>query len=119
MQKSAIDRALDSLRSLNGAGASSAETPAASTPAKRKGGMTPAGKKRLVAALKKRWAAKKAEAVVVEAPAPPVPSPKRRLTPEGRRRLAAAMKKRWVEAKAAGTTLVKVTKKAGRKAKAA
>ena len=58
-QRTAIDKALSALRDVEGT-----ETPAPistlSSPAKRKGGMTPAGKKRLIAALKKRWAAKKA-----------------------------------------------------------
>ena len=60
-QKAAIDRALNALREVDGA---EPAKPAAKRgrPAKKKGGMTPEGKQRLVAALKKRWAAKHAAA---------------------------------------------------------
>jgi hypothetical protein len=67
-QRAVIEGALSALRQLGGSPASSA-TPVAgakSSPgtrkAKRKGGMTPEGKARLIAALKRRWAAKKAAA---------------------------------------------------------
>jgi hypothetical protein len=74
-QRDAIDRALSALREVEGRAPASAVKAAAKTtpagkPAKkqRKGGMSAEGKERLVAALKARWAAKKAAA---EAPAPP------------------------------------------------
>ena len=77
LQKAAINRALTALRDVDGS-ESSAPEPAAeagavpSAPAIHKGGISPEGKKRLSAALKKRWAAKKAAAKppVVSAPAP-------------------------------------------------
>ena len=82
-QRSAIDNALAALRDMDGiapqteyapatvkrrgrppasrAEESSTPAPVAqSVPASRKGGMSPEGKARLVAALKARWAAKKA-----------------------------------------------------------
>ena len=90
-QKAAIDKALAALRDVNGTGAPT-ETKAAEAPA-RKGGMTPEGKERLVAALKKRWAAKKraAKKVAVAAPmevAPAATVRNHRLinVPKGRRR---------------------------------
>jgi hypothetical protein len=57
-QHIAIVRALAALRGMEGSGGieSPVPTPAA---AKKKGGMTPEGRTRLVAALKRRWAAKK------------------------------------------------------------
>jgi hypothetical protein len=72
-QKAAIDRALAALREMGDAPvpeASAEGEPVA--PATRKRGMSPEGKKRLVAASKKRWAAKKAaeKTPVVSAPAP-------------------------------------------------
>jgi hypothetical protein len=119
-QKAAIDKALTALRDVNGIGAP-AETKPAEAPETRKSGMTAEGKLRLVAALKKRWAAKKraakkaAVAVPVEA-APAVattPAPVKRkstFTPEGRKRLAEAMKRRWAVKRAASAV-----KKSGRK----
>jgi hypothetical protein len=68
--------------------------------------MSEEGKKRLIAALKARWAAKKAaaNAPVVSEPAPTAetsaPS-KPRFTAEGRKKLADAMKRRWAVKRAA------------------
>jgi hypothetical protein len=109
-QKAAIDRALAALRNLEGT-----ETPAAappsSGPAKRKGGMTPAGRKRLSAALRKRWAARKA-AEGAPAAAPPDTAPRKGgMTPEGRQRLADAMRRRWAVKRTAAQA-----RKRGRKA---
>ena len=63
-QKDAIERALSALREVEGVAAEipTPVRPVASggTKATRKGGMSPEGKQRLIAALKKRWAAKKA-----------------------------------------------------------
>ncbi|MEP6714161.1 MAG: hypothetical protein ABJC09_01225 [Terriglobia bacterium] len=65
-QSAAIDKALTALRELDGA---SAAEPAAENPAgrpakgrKRKSRMSPEGRARLIAALKRRWASKKASA---------------------------------------------------------
>ena len=75
-QKTAIDKALAALRDVSGmespmpeAAADGVQVP--SGPAHRKGRMSPEGKKRLIAAVKKRWAAKKAaeNPAVVSAPA--------------------------------------------------
>lgn len=108
-QKSAIEQALSALRGMNGMAAPEA------APAKRKGGMTAAGRKRLSEALKKRWAARRALAQGAPKAAPR----KGGLTPEGRKRLAVAMRKRWALAKAAGTTPINTAKKAGAKKAAA
>jgi len=118
-QKAAIDKALAALRDVNGTGAP-AETEAASeTPATRKSGMSPEGKQRLVAALKKRWAAKKRAAKKAAAASAPAetgssaieetPAPRKaNFTPEGRKRLADAMKRRWA-VKRAGSAVKKRT----------
>lgn len=62
-QKDSIDRALSALReieSIGGPGGASSAAPARSAPAKRKSHMSPEGRQRLIAALKRRWAAKRA-----------------------------------------------------------
>lgn len=57
-QHIAIVRALAALRGMEGSGGLESPAPAP-TAAKKKRGMTPEGRARLVAALKSRWAAKK------------------------------------------------------------
>jgi hypothetical protein len=95
-QISAMDRALAALHDVAGIPATA---PSTSAPATRKGGMTPAGRTRLIAALKKRWAAKKA---AEGAPASQKPARRKvRFTPEGRKRLAEAMRRRWAVKRAA------------------
>jgi hypothetical protein len=99
-QQKAIDKALAALRGLDG----SEPTPrpeATIAPATRKGRMTPEGRKRLSAALRKRWALKKKAAEVAAVSAQMAAPRKVRLTPEGRRRLSAAMKRRWAVKRAA------------------
>jgi hypothetical protein len=103
-QQIGIERALAALRGIEGP---DFETPAPTAvrsvgrprKAKRKGGMTPEGRKRLSEALKARWAAKKA--------APPAPAKratrKGGMTAEGRKRLSEALKKRWAVKRAAST----------------
>lgn len=64
-QKTAIDNALAALQNIYGLEASVPESaadgvPVPSASATRKGRMSSEGKKRLIAAVKKRWAAKKA-----------------------------------------------------------
>jgi hypothetical protein len=63
-QRAAIDKALAALRDVNGTESSAAEAAVGaelvpSAHAMRKGRMSPAGKKRLSAAVKKRWATKR------------------------------------------------------------
>ena len=102
-QRTAIERALTALREVDGTGAeASPETGVAPVAAKRgrkakrKGGMTPEGRKRLSEALKKRWAAKRAGSAVKSAA-----KRKGGITAEGRARLSEALRKRWA-AKRAG-----------------
>jgi len=91
-QKTAIERALAALQRIEG---TPAPAPAASAPATRKGGMTPAGRRRLSAAMKKRGAATRA-AEGAPAAGPQKPARRKvRITPEGRKRLADAMRRRW------------------------
>ena len=64
---------------------------------KRQGGITPAGRRRLSLAMKRRWAQRRAKNSAAKAAAP---KRRGRLTPAGRKRLSEAMKKRWAERKA-------------------
>lgn len=108
-QRTAIERALAALREVGGAVRRGAAAPARRTaPAKRKGGMTPEGRRRLSEALKRRWAAKRA-ASQVKAKAKATAKAKRKggMTPEGRRKLSEALKKRWAVKRAAKAAQVK------------
>lgn len=105
-QRAAIERALLALREVGGTGTGSAAPAARAGATKRKGGMTPEGRRRLSEALKKRWAAKRAASQAR-------PKAKRKggnMTPEGRKRLSEALKKRWAVKRAAKTAQ---TKRAG------
>jgi hypothetical protein len=115
-QRSAIDAALLALERVDSPDAEKAAPASASAPVgrrrgrRRKGGMTPEGRRRLSEALKARWAAKKAGSQVAAAPA----RAKRKggMTPEGRKRLSEALKKRWAAKKAAAGP---AAKRGGRK----
>jgi hypothetical protein len=108
-RKAAIEKALEALRSLEGGTTAQESSP-------RKGGMSPEGKQRLIAALKRRWAARKraakkaAVAGLIATTQGPTPAKRKGggVTPEGRRRLAQAMKRRWAVKRAASAV-----KKAG------
>lgn len=102
-QKTAIERALTALREVEGIEAAGPAS-SSSGPAERKGGMTPEGRKRLSAALKKRWAAAKKAAKATAGPQ--TAARKGGMTPEGRQRLAEAMKRRWA-VKRAGSAIKK------------
>jgi hypothetical protein len=108
-QKAGIERALAALRDIEGTGEETG-TSTAGTRGRRKGGMTPAGRRRLSEALKARWAAKRAGTASASA----IGRKKRKaggITPEGRKRLSEALKKRWA-VKRAGSTVRKARKKA-------
>ncbi len=103
------------MREIEGAGLeTTAPTAAAASrgrKAKRKGGMTPEGRRRLSEALKARWAAKKA-GPSAPANAPAKAKRKGGMTPEGRKRLSEALKKRWAVKRASSAV---PAKRAGRK----
>ncbi len=99
-QGRAIERALSALREV--------EIPTANAPAprgrqsKRKGGMTPEGRRRLSEALKARWAARRAGTASASARTAPAKAKRKGgITPEGRKRLSEALRKRWAAKKAA------------------
>lgn len=114
-RKTAIEQALEALRTIEAGdghqpGINVSQAGATAGP-KRKGRMSPEGKKRLIAALKRRWAAKRAaQGVASNVPAPGKGSAtkKRRISAAGRKRLAEAMKKRWA-VKRAGAAVKRKT----------
>jgi hypothetical protein len=128
-QRTGIDQALAALREVEGIAPEAGGIDSVGAPA-RKGGMTPEGKKRLIKALKKRWAAKRAAAesapdsesptnkrsegqrarwaakkaaLTDSAPAvtPTKATSKRGISAAGRKALADAMKRRWAVKRAA------------------
>jgi hypothetical protein len=71
--------------------------------AKKRGGMTPAGRKRLSMLMKKRWAERRAKKTSTKAAAAAKQGNRKKrrggLTPAGRKKLSEAMKMRWAERK--------------------
>jgi hypothetical protein len=92
-EREKIVRAIATL--LEGTGVSS-KGPTRKAARKRKGSITPEGRRRLSLAMKRRWAERGAKALSRKTA---VPKRRGRLTPAGRKRLSEAMKKRWAERK--------------------
>jgi hypothetical protein len=98
-QRSAIDRALEALREVAGKGGLAIMP--GSNGQRRKRHLSPEGRRRIVEATKRRWAAARANGA--GAASKRAASPRRGvMSPAGRKRLALAMKKRWAAAKKAG-----------------
>lgn len=73
--------------------------PKAAQPVKKKGGMSAAGKARIAAAQKLRWAKVKAAKTAPKAVKSMKPA-RRKMSAEGRAKIAAAAKARWAKVKA-------------------
>jgi len=98
------------LREVEAPGAVTAPTSAARGPrGRRRGGMTPEGRKRLSEALKARWAAKRGGSSAASAKA----KRKGGITAAGRKKLSEALKARWVAKRASASAAP--AKKAARK----
>lgn len=123
-QREAIDKALAALRDIGGSRGASA--PQSSSPAQggiRKRVLTPAGRRRIAEAARRRWAEKRASEgrqakAVKKGPAPR----KNQITAAGRKRLAEAMRRRWAlkrassgQGAAAKATGKRAPRKAGKK----
>ncbi len=107
-QRAGIERALAALREIGGgleSGGAVTAVVRGATRAKKKGGMTPDGRRRLSESLKKRWAVKRAAAG--KAPAGRPAKKKGGMTPEGRKRLSEALSKRWAAKRAASAVPAK------------
>ena len=99
-QRSAIDRAISALREITG---SPATGPVHGITQRKKRHLSPEGRRRIIEATKRRWAAKRtAQAAAPKRAAVQSRSRRGKLSDEGRKRLALAMKKRWAAAKKAG-----------------
>jgi len=102
-ERDRIARAIAALESesTGGRGQSAGRSTARAATPRRGHGLTPAGRRRLSEAMKRRWAARRrAGAVSVRTTAAAAPKKKRGgLTAAGRRKLSEMMKKRWAEKK--------------------
>jgi len=99
-QRSAIDRALSALREVAGKSAQAEVISPGPDGQPRKRRLSPEGRRRIIEATKKRWAAKRAKGAGTSKH---TMAPRRgTMSPAGRKRLALAMKKRWAAAKKAG-----------------
>jgi hypothetical protein len=98
--KERIEALEKELNHLIGTASQVGSAPAASVP-RKKGGMSAAGKARIVAAQKARWAKVKAAKA---AGSPVAPRKKGGMSPEGKARIVAAQKARWAKVKAAKAT---------------
>ena len=100
-QRSAIDRAISALREVAGKSPLAKVKSPSSNGQPRKRHLSPEGRRKIVAAVKKRWAAKRANGM--DTASKHAAAPRRgAMSPAGRKRLALAMKKRWAAAKKAG-----------------
>ena len=109
-QKRQIDDQIAELRSMLPGNDSQ---PRAAESGTRKRRISAAGRRRIAAAQKARWAKRRSESPSSK-PAPSKPAKKRRISPEGMARIIAATKKRWA-AKRAGAAKAKKTAPAQRK----
>jgi hypothetical protein len=103
-ERNRIDQAIAALESLDGtATAASRATDVVAKAAPKlakKRGLTPAGRRRLSAMMKTRWAARRKEAAK---PAPTKTRARRTMSPAARKRISAMMKKRWAARRKAKT----------------
>ena len=101
-QRSAIDRALLALREISGSNTPNAQPVGQSKSRKRR--LSPEGRRRIIEATKRPWAAKRSGGTGTAPKSAAAASRSRRgkLSDDGRKRLALAMKKRWAAAKKAG-----------------
>ena len=100
-QRSAIDRAISALREVAGKSPLAKVTTQSRNGQPRKRHLSPEGRRRIIEATKRRWAAKRGDRTGTVSKSTAAPR-RGAMSPEGRRRLALAMKKRWAAAKKAG-----------------
>ena len=102
-QRSAIDSAISALREITGSPATGPARHGILHSTTKKRHLSREGRRRIIEAAKRRWAAKRtAHAGAPKRAAIPSRSRRGKLIKEGRRRLVLAMKKRWAAAKKAG-----------------
>jgi len=92
-QRESIEQALEALRKVGNSSDRGAAAPQARG---RKRTLSPAGRRRIAEAVRRRWVEKRAGQSAAQPAANKTGSaPRRRLTPAGRKRLAEAMRRRW------------------------
>jgi hypothetical protein len=106
VEKQRIDTRIAEIRQLMTGG--SAESAATPEPARKRGKMSAAGRKRIAEAQRKRWAeAKRETGAAPEVAKPEAQKPKRKLSAAGRKRIIEATKKRWALIRAAAAKAAK------------
>jgi len=103
-QRDAIDQALSALREIEAPTTTqSRSNNSAGKPTRKRWRISAVGKRNIIAALKKRWAAKRAaEASGASKPSRgSKPGPKRKVSATARKKMAEAAKKMWVARKKA------------------
>jgi len=112
-ERNRIARAIAAVEALDSTGASvrrgrpaTAAKAAPKQPGKR--GLTPAGRRRLSALMKARWAARRKAA----APAPKPSRGRRRMSAAARKKIAEAQRARWAAQKKAAAKKAPIAKKA-------
>jgi hypothetical protein len=100
-QRTAIDRAISALREVAGKSPLAKVISPSGNGQPRKRHLSPEGRRRIIEAAKKRWAAKRANGAGTASKRAAAPR-RGTMSPAGRKRLALAMKKRWAAAKKAG-----------------
>lgn len=92
-QRAAIERAVSALREITGPRPGRPRK-SAQTAVPKKRVLSPEGRRRIIEATKRRWAAKRA-AETAQGKIAPAPGKKRTLTTAARKRLSDLMKARW------------------------
>jgi hypothetical protein len=97
-ERNRIDQAIAALESLDGTATAASRATAvvakATPKLAKKRGLTPAGRRRLSAMMKARWAARRKPAAKPATKATPA---RHTMSPAARKRISAMMKKRWAE----------------------
>ncbi|MGE5138249.1 MAG: hypothetical protein ACM3JD_02200 [Rudaea sp.] len=111
-QKAAIDRALTALCQIGGSADSSSAAPSEPEPAIiQKRGITPAGRKKLSEALRRRWAEKRASQAREEQAEKYAQAAQKRRATLARKRMSEAMKQRWAAKRALAASQQRAVKK--------
>lgn len=103
-RRAALDRALSALHQVGGSASSSSGAPAQPEAAvTKKGGVTPAGRRRIAEASRMRWAQKRAAQAEAELAEKNAAAAQKRRTTIARKKMSETMKQRWAAKRAAET----------------
>ena len=93
-----LNQAIAALETLDGTATATTPAAKAAPVLAKKRGLTPAGRRRLSAMMKARWAARRKQ---IAKPAPQKTSGRRTMSPAARKKIAEAQRKRWAARKKA------------------